>query len=221
MGRRIRYRPNRSVEQFPGVERRRPGGFWTQQTLVIIGLIWGVLLVAIVAAAFFLMENRKFQNQFAPLVDVCNGKWVNVSSTYSATPGTHPAVAVTNSSGAWTLDRRFLPGNVSAQSLEETQVVLCVGNVYEIFIESCTYIDPDDPRRRRSYVERYYNQQQARLIEAKTGRVITEQTFTGKSAHYCYEKEWFQENKNVKKLPGTPISEDDIVRWAMSHLSIN
>jgi hypothetical protein len=70
-------------------------------------------------------------------------------------------------------------------------------------------------------VERYYNQQKARLVEAKTSRVITEQIFTGKSAHYCHETEWFAENKGIKKLQGTPISEEDIKNWALSHLFIN
>lgn len=218
MGRRIRYRPIRSIEQIPESERIRPGTFWTQKTLITLGVIWVVVLVVIVAVGFFLMENRNFQKEFAPLVDVCRGKWVNVTSTYSATSGKHPAVVVRNSSSGWSLDRYFLPDNVSAQSLEETQVVVCLGNVYEIFIESCPYIDPDDPSRQIKYVERYYNQQNARLVEAKTGRVITEQIFTGKSAHYCHETEWFVENKSIKKLQGTPIPEDEIKNWVLSYL---
>ena len=49
-----------------------------------------------------------------------------------------------------------------------------------MFIERCPYTDQDDPQT-IMVIDRYYYKQQARLVEAKTGRVIAVQTLTGKS----------------------------------------
>ncbi len=86
--------------------------------------------------------------------------------------------------------------------------------------EVLPYIDPKDPSRQTSYVERYYNQQLVRLMEAKTSRVIAQKSFTGLSAHLCIDTEWFENNRNVKKLPGTPIREDEVKAWVLSQLVV-
>jgi hypothetical protein len=217
MGRRIRYRPNALEEQIVIVGARE-NKFLTPQTIVTIAVIWVVVLVVIVAGGYFLMQNRKFQNEFAPMVDVCQGKRVNGASTYSPTPGKHPAVAVNHSSAGWQLDSHFIPGEVLAQSPAETQLVLCLEKVETIFIERCPYTT--DNSRYTNAVERYYRKQDARLVEAKTGRVVYVQTFTGSSPRYCHETEWFSKDEKIETLVGSEISADDVRKWVSSHLVI-
>src|SRR6185503_13045073 len=126
MGRRIRYRPGGSEEQFASVGRAEKEPFWTPKTIVTIAIVWIVVLVGIVLGGYFIMQSREFQNEFAPLTDVCRGKWVDVASTYSLTPGNHPAVAIRSSSSGWQLDAYLIRGEVLAESLAETQLVLCL-----------------------------------------------------------------------------------------------
>lgn len=215
MGRRIRYRPN-PIQEFAVIEKTREDSFLTPKVIVTIAAVWIVGLVVVVLAGYFLMQYRKFQNEFAPLADVCQGKWINAASPYSLTPGQHAAVAVRNSSGEWQLDPLFFFGEVSPGSLTKTELVLCLEPVQEVFIESCSYGSPSDPHT----VERYYYKQDVRLVEAKTGRVITVQTFTGKSPRYCDKTEIFHKSEKTKKLEGTAIANSDIRSWTSPHLYI-
>lgn len=170
MGRRIRYRPN-AIQEFAVLEKTREDSFLTSKMIVTIAAVWIVGLVVVVLVGYFFMQYRKFQNEFAPLADVCRGKWVNAASPYSLTPGQHAAVAVRNSSGEWQLDPLFFFGEASLGSLAKTELVLCLEPVQEVFIESCPYISRNDPNVTLK-VERYYYKQDDRLVEAKTGRVI-------------------------------------------------
>jgi hypothetical protein len=215
MGRRIRYRPGYSQDQLATFGGARPNTFWTSQTILTIAAVWGLVLIGIVGAGYWLMQNRKFQSEFAPLLDVCQGKRVNVSSTYAATVGKHPAVSVISAQ----LDTEFIPGGLVAPSLAETQVVLCMGAVQKIFIESCPYTT-DGGSQATNSLERYYLRQDAKLIEAKTGRVIAIQSFTGKSPRYCHETELLNKNKRVEQLTGTDISTNDVERWVQTYLFI-
>lgn len=218
MGRRIRYRPN-AIQEFAVLEKTREDSFLTSKMIVTIAAVWIVGLVVVVLVGYFFMQYRKFQNEFAPLADVCRGKWVNAASPYSLTPGQHAAVAVRNSSGEWQLDPLFFFGEASLGSLAKTELVLCLEPVQEVFIESCPYISRNDPNVTLK-VERYYYKQDDRLVEAKTGRVITVQTFTGKSPRHCDKTEIFGRDEKTKKLEGTAIANSDIRSWASPHLNI-
>jgi hypothetical protein len=221
MGRRIRYRRIAPREQITVPGGIPPGRGRSQNTILILAVVWLVLLVVIVLGGYFFLQYRQFQNEFGPLIGVCQGERVNVTSTYSSTPGVHPAIAVIKRSGQYQLDTHLIPKAARAQSLAETQVVLCLGPVHEVFIESCPYVLKEGPLAGTTRtVERYYYKQEGELIEAKTGRVVTLEAFTGKSAHYCYEVEKFREDERVMKLKGTQISDADIQKWAESHLII-
>jgi hypothetical protein len=219
MGRRIRYRPN-PIQEFAVIdEQTQEDSFLTPKIIVTIAAVWIVGLVMVVLAGYLLMQYRKFQSELAPLADVCQGKWINAASPYSLTPGQHAAVAVRNSSGGWQLDPLFFFGEVSPGSLANTELVLCLEPVQEVFIESCPYGSESDPHVTNT-VERYYYKQDVRLVEAKTGRVITVQTFTGKSPRYCDKTEIFRKSEKTKKLVGTEIANSDIRSWVSPHLYI-
>jgi hypothetical protein len=214
----MRYRPN-PIHEFTAVENTRADTFLTPKTIAIIGVVWVLGLVVLVLAGYLFMQYRKFQNEFAPLADVCRGKWVNTASAYSSTLGDHAAVAVKNSSTGWQADPLFFLGNGSPGSLAQTELVLCMEPVQQVFIESCPYQSRNDPNVTLT-VERYYYKQDVRLVEAKTGRVITVQTFTGKSPRYCDKTEIFSKSEKTKKLLGTEIADSDIRSWASPHLYI-
>jgi hypothetical protein len=194
------------------------------KTIISIAVVWMVGLVVVVAGVYFMREQRRLQTEFTPLLEVCQGKAANVASVYSPTPGKHQAVAVRNSADGPQLDSLFLPGLIpgeaAAASLAETQVVLCMGKVQAIFIERCPYTSRDQSGVVK-VVDRYYLKQEARLVEAKTGRVIAVQTFTGNSPHYCHEKEWFSKSDKVVHLTGSEIADNDVKRWVQPHLIIH
>lgn len=214
MGRRIRYRPGVSSGPFVGAGGGREGISWTDPRMIFtIVVVWVLVLVGIVLVGYFILQYRKFQTEFGPLAEVCRGRGANVTSTYTPTQGKHPAVAATEDSGGWQLDMYFIPGKLAAQSMAETQAVLCLGKVQKIFVESCAYEDG-------YVVERYYYKQDVKLVEAKTGRVISVQSFTGRSASTCDEVEVFNKDRKTKRSMGTEIPTDQIQDWAATHLYI-
>ena len=178
-----------------------------------------LVLVLVVAGGVLLMQTRQFNKEFAPMTDVCRGKQISAAPRYTNNTSIHPAVGVENGTNGWDLDNRFIPSEARAESVAETQLVLCLGKVEDIFIESCPYTDLNNPRGPIiGRIERYYYKQDARLIEAKTGRVVSRQTFTGKSARLCKEVERLPGDGRNVILKGTRIPQDEIYRWAQSQL---
>jgi len=180
---------------------------------------FALILVLVVAAGIFVNQNRQFEEEFTPMIGVCQRSRVREAADYSRKAKTHPAVGVVSGSDGLELDNYYIPRSVRAESIAETELVLCLGKPQDVFIESCPYYDPDHPGVKKK-VERYYYKQEARLIVAKTGQVISKQTFTGKSARYCRETEYFSEDEYVIKLKGTSISSADIGNWARSQLIV-
>src|SRR5262245_12500200 len=98
MGRRIRYRPTLAQEQIPSIGARGNSGS-ASNTIIIIVVASLLVFAVIVLGGYFLIENRKFRSEFAPLLEVCRGKRANTASVYSSSRGKHPAIAVRNSGG--------------------------------------------------------------------------------------------------------------------------
>lgn len=217
MGRRIRYRPSLAQEQIPSIGARGNSSS-TSNTILVIVAASVLVFAVIVLGGYYLIQNRKFQSEFAPLLEVCRGKRADAASIYSSSRGTHPAIAVRNS-GQLQLDTYLIPGETIAQTLAETQIVLCLGGVQEIFIESCPYGDEGGGHYSRS-LERYYLKQEAKLIEAKTGRVVAVQSFTGSSPERCHKTEFFSGDNLIVKTVGTSVSDADVQKWAQTYLIV-
>lgn len=225
MGRRIQYRPGRQPTYLPGmepvVEKR------TNPNVIIILAVVGVLvLLGAGVCGFIVIQDRRFQSEFSPLVDVCRGKRVDAASIYTPAPGKHLAVAVKTGSKGWELDAQLvpldiylIPSEAKAQPLAETQTVLCLGPMQEVHIERCPYGEWEGPHQVSAVVDRYYYQQEAKLIEAKTGRVITTQRFTGNSPEACPKTQLFGNEKTVK-LMGSEVALQDVHNWTRTHLII-
>jgi hypothetical protein len=161
MGRRIQYRPGPSKAEIAAainaMERRRSA----QNALITLSVIGVLVFGAVAVAALLWFMNGRAQQEFGALTAACERKAVNVASTYARTPGKHPAVVVRRSSGQWQLDAglpllgsRLIPGEAVAQSLSETQIVLCLGPIFEVFIERCPYTT--NGADYTNAVERYY-----------------------------------------------------------------
>jgi len=205
----------------PKVPPRRhpPQNAAERYKVFIIGGVIMLNLALIIAVSAFAMQSQQYQQEFGPIVDVCRGEWVRAAARYSNNSSIHPAIGVEKGANGWELDNGLIPRQARAQSMPETELVLCLGKVEDIFIESCPYTDLDNPRGPViGRIERYYYKQEARLIEASTGRVVSQQTFTGKSARLCKEIERLPSDGSTVTLKGTSIPRDQIQRWVESEL---
>lgn len=214
--------PNTAIPKTTTPKTAKPMSAIARNWILIV-VVKGVmaLITLIVMAGYFLIEEQNHPEEFIPLAEVCQGYRFETAATYSRTPGKHPAVGVNQGDDGWQIDMRFIPREAQAQSLAETQLVLCMGEVEDVFIESCSYTDLDNPYGPvRNRVERYYYKQEARLVVAKTGRVINVETFTGKSARHCKDIEQFQPDEKVVRLKGTDISADEVQSWLRPQLII-
>ncbi len=195
----------------------------SQKAIITIAVVWMLALAALVLGVYLFRQGRKQSTEFAPLIDVCRGKWVNGAATYSASPGKHPAVAIRDSDDGWQIDSSLIfgliPGEAVAQSMAETQAVLCVGKMQAIFIERCPYSMRNDAGVIK-VIDRYYYKQEARLVEAKTGRLIAVQNFTGNSPEACGKTEMFSKNDKVVHSTGSEVPQSAITKWAQKHLVI-
>lgn len=195
----------------------------SQKAIITIAIVWLLVLMVLVVGVYLFRQDQKQNTEFTPLLEVCRGKWVGAAAPYSASPGKHPAVAVRDGDDGLQLDSSLvfglIPGETTARSLAEAQVVLCLGKMQSIFIDRCPYNKQDDSGVIK-VIDRYYYKQEARLIEAKTGRLIAVQNFTGSSPEYCNKTEWFSKNDKIVYLTGSEVPESAITKWAQKHLVI-
>lgn len=212
MGRRIQYRrlPKPEPDEFQ--ERT----FFTPKKVIIIAALWLLLLACLVAIGW----NKYYQSQMEPLLAVCNSKWTDVETPYTASSGIHPAIGVTyNGTDAW-VDNSTVPWLARAWSLNKTQVVVCSEPAELVFLERCPYVLRSNPNRIAGYIDRSYWVQEVKLVEAKTGRTITTHTFVGNAPRACRETEYFDNDDPAFALKGAPIPASTIQKWGQEHLVI-
>jgi hypothetical protein len=90
-----------------------------------------------------------------------------------------------------------------------------------IFLESCPYTSWTDHSGQIVHrIDRYYYVQNARLLEAKTGRTIATHTFAGKAPRSCGNTELLDADKSASTLKGPQISISDVQQWLRPHLII-
>lgn len=217
MGRRLSYGP----VGLPPEKQKQDDPLFTNQIIIAIAAVVLLILLGIVGVAYFFFQNRNLQKEFGPLLTVCQGYRAEGGSTYTPSPGPHPAIAVENSSGEPRLDTWLIPQAARAQSLAETQLVLCLEKAELIYIDSCRYTtQTDGGGRATNRIDRYYYVQEARLLEAKTGRPIDTHTFAGQSPRACDETEYFKTDETISTLEGPPISTATVQQWLQPHLII-
>ena len=181
---------------------------------IILGLV-SVLLVACVAGVVLIyIQTSKTQEQFAPLLESCRGNTVSQAAAYTDTPGNHPAMGVMKSKLGLRIYTYIVPDEVLAASVAEAQLVLCATEAEEVLIERCPYATKNEKgAEATNVVERYYYQQEVKLVEAKTGRTIASETLRGKDPRECLKQETFLKGQETVKVKGQEISSRDLQEW--------
>lgn len=187
----------------------------------IILIIAAVLLViCIIGVVIIAVQTGKTQEQFGPLMDACRGQGVSGAAAYEKTPGNHPAMGVMKSAkGDLRVYPYAIPDEVKAQSVADTQVVLCLTEAEEVLLERCPYAKGDKSEA-TNVAERYFYQQEAKLVEAKTGQVIAEEVFKGKEPRACADQETFLKGQETLKIAGKEISDNDLKEWVRPYIIV-
>jgi hypothetical protein len=139
----------------------------------------------------------------------CYGQGVVASATYSEGQVPHPVEIVHYGRRIWYW-RWFLPGSWLPASVEETELVACVGPVEEYVIETCQYYG--------SSVTRYGYKRQVVLRTAKTGEIVASETFRGESPSRCKQTE----ESSTTKLKGSRwINPNELREWLREYVEEN
>jgi hypothetical protein len=139
------------------------------------------------------------------LANVCTGQGVSEAAAYARGEAPHPIVLLSESGEhhAWSdgLPAEWYPAGVS-----DVQLVACIGTETEQTIEVCHYNGPD--------ITRYTNQLTVRLVEARTGRTLASQTFTGDPPRECRHSEDY----DLTRLEGPEIDLSVVQGWLSNYV---
>ena len=165
---------------------------------IALGVL-GVSMLGCCGSCFGMVGfSQWLQSRVAPLAVACDGSGVAASA--ALVPGTVPSIAVMEHQGAsWTGQFNVLETSLSpADTTEEAALVLCMEAPETVEIERCDYTNGSTIVRNRIY-------RRARLVEARTGRVLSDQTVAGPDPALCGE--WSQAG-GFQTWSGTDPSED-------------
>jgi hypothetical protein len=139
------------------------------------------------------------------LANVCTGQGVSEAAAYARGGAPHPIVLLSESGEhhEWSdsLPAEWYPAGVS-----DAQLVACIGAETQQTIEVCHYNGPD--------ITRYTNQLAVRLVEARNGRTIASQTFTGDPPRECRQTEDY----DLTRLEGPEIDLSVVQGWLSSYV---
>jgi hypothetical protein len=170
-----------------------------------VGVIGSMLLLL---AAFAVMgrQARPSRAVLQALTGVCRGQGVPAAAEYTPGPGVHTIVLL-DASGEpmdWT---GALPRSWRPESIQATQLVLCVGAERKEVIQTCQYRGGPDLDRNQ-YVRDVV------LYQARTGVPIRKSIVSGKSPRSCQEYEIVK----MTTLTGLPVSVEAVVEWLQSEV---
>jgi len=145
-----------------------------------------------------------FKIFFSPTFSqICEGLGIPQSADYQGNE--HPVVLLdsTGNEHDWSdeLPIEWLPVVV-----EETQLVVCVGEEKERKIQNCKYMGPD--------IERYQYNLHIQLREAKTGNIVAATTLYGSPPRYCESEEDYW----LTRLEGSHVSLDQVEEWLRGYV---
>lgn len=162
-----------------------------------------LLLIVIVGVAVWLIWATSFSPEGkmqAALGPVCSGQ-ANVAAAPFAGTGPHPLFI---QSGDGDLHMGW-NGQVNETwrpvTVEDIELVACIGEAKEVSIEVCEYIG--------SNITRYRYETTVRLVEARTGHQVASKVFQGSSPRECN----YSERADLTELFGSEIGYSDIEDW--------
>ncbi len=181
--------------------KRRSKRLWV--VLVIAGV---VLLFICVIGGVFLPKPKPDQDIIDAMAIVCGGKGVSRAAAYS--PGSSPQkIVLLDESGdrhTWT---DLLPYEWWPKTIEEAQLVACLGGEQEQSVDTCEYSGGQ-------VVERYQYSMPIRLVAASTGETIGTGTVGGESPRACQ----LLELVDTKEIYGAHVTHQDVEQWLYDQL---
>jgi hypothetical protein len=166
-------------------------------------------------------DINKTNQEFGPLAEVCYGGTVENAAPYSEEPGIHPAMGVGSySSGADPSPRPYVvPKKALPETLQETELVVCLGDEEEVLLDRCAYTD--DEGNKIGILDLYGFERKVTLIEAKTGETVAQEIIEGKAPQECLDTEAFPKDKDTMERKGSHVSDDDIEEWVRPYVIIH
>ena len=168
-----------------------------------------LLLTIILALYIYVGQGRPSEDILTAMATVCQGNGVPQAAAYVSGHSPHPIVLINESNETGTKANGWpsqLPHAWRPSQIDSTELVVCVGEKQEEIYQTCPYEDG------RSVI-RYQSTREVMLVEARTGKVITSETFRGNPAHACDKVVGFKPEEMAIGHYGTPVSLSQIVSW--------
>jgi len=155
--------------------------------------------------SFLLAACTTSQGEVAnALGGVCSGQGVAEAAAYTSGSGTHP-IALINESGRRHEWNSRMPEGWYPTGVGEAQLVACIGDERERILEVCPYNGPD--------ITRYVYDITIRLVEARTGDLVTTTTLSGDPPRECRASEPY----DLTRLEGH-IDYDQVLDWLRDYV---
>ena len=148
-----------------------------------------------------------------PLKAICTGQSNGhaQAAAYTQGAGVHAVVAYRSlTTGTFFRDTKVGTGDWAPQSLEQAQLVACLEES-NITVESCPYKSQSSGTS--STLDRLQNQVKVRLVSAKTGQVVGQETLKGTMPRECQDKETFASGATKATVSGDPVTPSQIQGW--------
>lgn len=191
--------PTASAVGAPVMQRGRG----LRRALLVPGAIVGVLALGCCgASAATVSFGAYLQLRFSALRPACDDVPVPTAAPYAG--ASSGVLAFVRGSGIWTRERAFVPrGFVATHSTETTGVVLCVEPDEQVSVETCKPTS-------RGTVTRYRHQRRARVVVARTARVLADQLLLGREPLPCKDAAG---GVDPTSLDGPPVDGSDSEPW--------
>ncbi len=112
-----------------------------------------------------------------PLISVCSGEGITQAAAYNPATEIKPMVGIEQKDET-KIDLSYIDVKWRAKTIADTQLVACIKHQPKKLIETCKYASQNNSNLTYS-VERYRNQADVVLLEAKTAKIIAKDTLAG------------------------------------------
>jgi len=143
------------------------------------------------------------------LSPVCKGVGIPEAAAYNGEKGQRHPLLLLDADGHEHIWSDDFPSEWLASTVEETQLVVCIGKEQEQAIETCRYWTSGPP------IVRYQYQLYVKLIEAKTGKTIASNILRGSEPFPCNNVEPYY----LTRKEGSHVSVGDFREWLWKRLA--
>jgi len=154
--------------------------------------------------------NKAAEGFLAPFQLLSSGNRVEKMAAYGGS-GPHPIVVLYSGDGGIHQYMYELPFEWVPASIDDIELVACVGEDEWITIETCQYMPAGTVYRKQCQVE-------VHLIEAQTGSVVADKVFRGPHPSGCREQESFPSGISSFTFYGDTVPSVEIQRWLSTYV---